>query len=675
MAIDPKAATGSVSAPLAGYTAQDAQGNTYVSVQGSMIPGKPEGYRIARDGSVTRAEFATSGFRPDGAAILTMSDARNVQVRLTGTSLNADDVTALRQATGRLPPPEQARRVDPNQVYPPLQQGQSYPGGPIAAPPAPPPAPPEVARPVLQGSAMQDAQGNKYITVSDPLKPGVPEFYKMTAEGKVTKVDITDVGINRKDGKGVMKVDGVDVQVSTVNGTIGAADILKLREQAAAAAAPAPAPTPAAPPAVTVAPVAPPAPAAAPAAAAINYTAQQRDAYLRIAGFDGKDREAALNAFASKNNLMGADGKPDMQKVNQALQAKVQGTPEAQAYIERVLKDSKATKEEKQTAQWAMVANGAKMPISTKPDGTMDGIIGTETRTQGATVMADLKAGRVQRYAIPAAAPVVTAAPAPTPAPAPVAAPAPTPAAPPTVAVAPAPVPAATVQTAGNGITIPGAIPERAVPQSGGANPIRLGSPEAYRLAELQQSMRQGGPQPFVSPNTPAYATTAVAGSYRPGYYPALATPGFNPNPSGFSDPRVAGTVDTVVRQGEREILARMRGRDGILGAVGEAGATMAEGTFMAGRYDRETARQQAAILAAGGNAPANMRGAFGAAAADPAYLARVAEARASVSDHLRQRSTDAAVEGLAGRVLSGIYAPQGNNGVAGDLLGRIFKH
>ena len=542
-----------------------------------------------------------------------------------------------------------ARRVNPDGPQGPLQPGQTYFGGPIHSGPAALPVqpPPEPAK--LYGTTVQDAQGNKYITVSDPANPGKPECYKQGADGKVSRVEVTSSGFSRTSGKGVLIfADGTSVQATQQNGEVSAAEIAKLRAQAVAVAPPAP-PVPAAPPSP-----------ATPVAAAVTLTAQQRDGYLRVAGFDGPDREAALMAFATKNNLLGADKKPDMDKVNQALQAKVQGTPEAQAFIDRVLKDPKATKEEKQAAQWTMVANGAKMPISTQPDGTMDGKIGRETRTQGAVVLADLAAGRVQRYAVPVvAAPVAAAAPIP----------ARVPAASETLArVEPAPqiiipaVPAAPTATVARADGPP-------QPPSRGTNPIRLGSPEAYALAGMAE--RQGARYtPYVQPGTPQFNPVGYASANRtPGYFPTNAptvgTPQF---------PEADRAVGNVTRQLEREVVAGMRGasqRGGAWGVLAGAGAILAEGTFDAGRQEAQAARQRNAIIAAGGNAPSymgGMGGEFGRAAADPDFLARKAEADAKVAAHMRDRAVTQASEHVGGAILNGIYTPRGTGGVTGDL-------
>lgn len=303
----------------------------------------------------------------------------------------------------------QAKRIDVNAppLVGPLQEGQTYEGGVSgapAAPAAPPARPPEEK---LTASAVRDAQGNKYITVNDPKAPAgsKPEVYKQdAATGQYTRVEVTGGGMNRGTGQGFITVGGQDIQVTQLNGTMDAGNVERMRARVNDAQ---PAAAPAAP--------------AAPAAAAVKLGAEERLAYLKVAGFDGgkldgsePDRlQPALNAFAVKN---GIDPK-DTAKIDAALKAEM-GTDKARKYIQDTMAQvdktqdfkgdkGKVDKDQIKAMQWAMKGDSG-MPLSLK-DGKMDGWVGKETRATRDTYMAKPSVAPAAAVAAPAAPPVTPA--------------------------------------------------------------------------------------------------------------------------------------------------------------------------------------------------------------------------------------------------------------------------
>lgn len=116
-----------------------------------------------------------------------------------------------------------------------------------------------------------------------------------------------------------------------------------------------------------------------------------------------------------------------------------------------------------------------------------------------------------------------------------------------------------------------------------------------------------------------------------------------------------------------------MRDRAADMGGVGGAilgGVTTAtQGAFLSGRQQSIADERLAAMAAAGGNGPPNMRGSFGAAAADPEYLARMSAASHHATGAMRQRYTQDGIDQAASGVLNQI-APAG---WANRAIGKIF--
>lgn len=67
-----------------------------------------------------------------------------------------------------------------------------------------------------------------------------------------------------------------------------------------------------------------------------------------------------------------------------------------------------------------------------------------------------------------------------------------------------------------------------------------------------------------------------------------------------------------------------------------------------------------------------NLRGAFGGSCG--AYEARMEAAREAGSRAMIERGTNQSIQILGQRGLNGIYTPQGNGGVVGDAISRIFR-
>lgn len=117
---------------------------------------------------------------------------------------------------------------------------------------------------------------------------------------------------------------------------------------------------------------------------------QQEQAYLKVLGYEtgaltetakNKDQIAeAKRKFAEDN---GIDPKNDL-AINKALREKILGSEVAAKYLESVqtsIRNGTATKDDVRTAQWLLKGQERDMPLSQRPDGTMDGVPGRETRT------------------------------------------------------------------------------------------------------------------------------------------------------------------------------------------------------------------------------------------------------------------------------------------------------
>lgn len=166
------------------------------------------------------------------------------------------------------------------------------------------------------------------------------------------------------------------------------------------------------------APPSPPVPESSPAAVVSktsSLTVQQQQAYLKMAGIDtGKDglsgqaTEATAKALEEFAKKKGIDPK-DTQKVQEALANSVKGSETAKQYIDKMKHDidagRKISHDEAVMLQWVLKGNNAGMPVSLRKDGTMDGIVGPETKTATRVIDSDMKASVKRDREQPAAQP------------------------------------------------------------------------------------------------------------------------------------------------------------------------------------------------------------------------------------------------------------------------------
>lgn len=182
-----------------------------------------------------------------------------------------------------------------------------------------------------------------------------------------------------------------------------------VRIEASPAPAPAPVPADTTAPAATppAAPAAGPqtvaptsvAPTISPAPAAVSMHPQQHQAYLKSLGYEvgslndtakNKDQiEAATRKFAVDNKI----DPSDKAAVNKALQQKAMEGAAAQIDKTQLsVTAGKYSPEDVKVSQWLMKGQGRDMPKSTRPDGTVDGIPGKETKTAMPETVIKLKA-------------------------------------------------------------------------------------------------------------------------------------------------------------------------------------------------------------------------------------------------------------------------------------------
>lgn len=659
---------------VTGQTVKGRDGSSYVVVydQDAKPDSKPEIYKIGRDGRPSKVEADSYVMnRNDGSGVITLANGQTVLTQQGTTPLNAVAVGVLRRETGT-----------PANI-------------PTAAPAQP--AAPQQDR--LTGQVFKSRDGTNYVVVYDKdAKNDKPEVYKIGADGQPTKVDASRFMVNKNTGQGIISINNggfVETQYASMRVN---ADSIEAMRRATAGASPAPAAAPAPQPAPAAVPAAPAAPAApAVAAKPVELTTDQRNGYLRALGYDtgakGANAEAALNAFASKNGLMGPDKKPDMVKVNAALQDQLLQTQAAKDYIDSMQKKiesgKKLSPEDAKALQWALKLNGGELPISEKPKGTMDGKVGRETRSQTAQIAADFQTLPLRKPGDP-----LPGQPAPVAAPAPQPAPTAAPAAQPAPAAAPAPQPAPATTAAGG---IPGVSTDTTLPgaddglgsyrrqqrQTGRSNTVIIDG-QSYqeragdgmpggRVDRIDTVLPQRGEQ--IRYQRSPLLDRPTAGSPQAG-----AAPWFN-----------MGQVNSV----QNQALGVLGGQANVLlermGTAGRIISPMVDATLRQTQYDMQTEQRRQQFLrnngivsAAGsesemGTIP-RARGAFNGSSGVynevglTAAQQRQMDIREGISRDMAQRGIDQSIQTAGQSVLDRIYKPQGTGGVFGDLLGKLGK-